>query len=132
MVPASCSGLESGVREDEASRITLHDLGATSWDEEDSPKFRVHRSPLEPPFLHSLGNRKVLPEPQKSSREGRRTPTKHWGGKWRDGVEIIHRVIGPDHQPYLSPRVHLSVCLMRDIQIPEELGLHDQDAVGLF
>ena len=50
--------------------MTLGDRGTTSWPGEDSPDSQVHRFPLQPPFLHSLGNEEVLPEPQKGSQGG--------------------------------------------------------------
>lgn len=50
---AAVAGVE--VREGEAARVTLGDAGATPWDGEDCPEFRVHRLPPGPPCLHGLG-----------------------------------------------------------------------------
>lgn len=71
--------------------------GATSWNGQ-----TAHRLPLRPLILHSLGSRKVGPEPPKS-RERRKDAQEAQGWRVRDRVETLHCVPGPNPQPRPSP-----------------------------
>lgn len=91
---------------------------------EDRPGVRVHRLSRTP---LSAGWGQVLPAPQKGSQGEAEGPCGAPG--WGRGRASV---TAPNRQPHPSPRgsVCLSVCLMRDMQMPPEWDLHLTEPPG--